>query len=631
MIELPIRAWAPRHLTMVAPTGVGKTYATIKAIAKLVNGGKRILYLVPNHTLSSQIENDFFQAGINAKVFKGAKGQCKFPEALKATLALHNPIKNVCGPDENGKECPLKGPCAYWANIHSAATADVVICSHEFLFLNLPFDFDPSAVVIDEGFFGAAFRKIEILPSIFYPNSVSVASTTLASANASLLAPLTATTGFLTVPINLTAKIAESAFEEARKIVHSIPLFPGLSAAEYEGMISAHASTCSEAKTMELVWDAIRRALDDGHRQVSSMHVGSGSVIDFVYVRPIRQKLLQLPILHLDATAEPDLLNALFDWGIEIRNFSFTPANLKFIRVRGKYGKMRLTGDPNLRSKINDFIIRNRSGPALTVTHDSIENDFPPDTAHFNALRGQNNFSHLNEMFIVGRPMPPDIEIWRHARAFFGYTGPQPHMVRQRGGMMYPNPQHQAIVRAITEAEVIQAIGRLRAGDKPNTNCLVWLLNDSLLHLPISKTVDLVPTPIWWPVMKAHGLFPESPREAYRLGVFNSEVTAKRAYARAFPPPPATTAPISPPTPPPPPQSPHQILLRKVIPGTVAKGIFAIISGLPGWQRIEYSPPGARSKPTAVWTDLPPASLLGPPLNARQVIYPPIPNQNGGP
>ena len=67
--EPPPPVWA-----FCIDTGLGKTKYTIEALAEWLRDegrGKRVIYMVPQHKLSTEIEKQFIEHGIDARIFRG--------------------------------------------------------------------------------------------------------------------------------------------------------------------------------------------------------------------------------------------------------------------------------------------------------------------------------------------------------------------------------------------------------------------------------------------------------------------------------------------------------------------------------------------------------------------------------
>jgi hypothetical protein len=102
----------------------------------------------------------------------------------------------------------------------------------------------------------------------------------------------------------------------------------------------------------------------------------------------------------------------------------------------------------------------------------------PPnvETAHFNNIRGRDEWNDIDLVIVIGRTQPPPEAMERQAEALFRSPcktlGPEyydPVWVpltgndREVRAERHPDPQAELMRRSVCEAELIQAIGRVRA------------------------------------------------------------------------------------------------------------------------------------------------------------------------
>jgi hypothetical protein len=123
--------------------------------------------------------------------------------------------------------------------------------------------------------------------------------------------------------------------------------------------------------------------------------------------------------------------------------------------------------------------------------------------------------------------------------------------------------------------------------------------------------------------MLAAGIVPESPREAARLGFFGSPGAATKAYQRGI-----STAPSAAPS------SAAGLGGQSYIgypsrtmstlgPVSAISRLFSVACPDPAsWRRVEYVPPGPRSRRTACWTRLPPGSVRAELRGACSIVDP---------
>jgi hypothetical protein len=203
-----------------------------------------------------------------------------------------------------------------------------------------------------------------------------------------------------------------------------------------------------------------------------------------------------------------------------------------------------------------DFVRGKDGDTALVVTYLAIEQHFSSlsgvETGHFNAIAGLDRFNDVNSVFVIGRPLPDPRELRLLTIALTGRPIPETQAQQEtRGALMadgtgaaisvraYADPDLEAVRTAISDAEVIQAIGRGRAINRTAETPLdVWVMADVCLPLPVNELVkwaDVRLNPIQQ--MAARGAVIFSPADAVKAcpDLFSTEEAAKKAIQRAMP------------------------------------------------------------------------------------------------
>ena len=102
---------------------------------------------------------------------------------------------------------------------------------------------------------------------------------------------------------------------------------------------------------------------------------------------------------------------------------------------------------------------------------------------HHGDVTGSNALQHVRALFVVGRPLASDEAVTRMTEALFGdYIAERDYKTRKKGGRIpivpdaannniilvdvweHPDPRAERMRRQVTEAALIQAVGRARAG-----------------------------------------------------------------------------------------------------------------------------------------------------------------------
>ena len=215
-----------------------------------------------------------------------------------------------------------------------------------------------------------------------------------------------------------------------------------------------------------------------------------------------------VPVLHLDGTADPDLAKAWFGPDLERFHYPVERLTKDVVFVDGRNfsttsltGLHYLTGEPwnaERAAQTRDrwkVIFCQYPGCFIAMPKSVCEafGDLPGhNVAHFGAVRGRNMAADCETGIVVGRNLPKPRELERLARAFAVAlnrpfealrTPNKPEDIRlprrveglrMRVGPAHgieveyhPDPTAQAILRQIRDAEAAQAIDRVRAHFKP--------------------------------------------------------------------------------------------------------------------------------------------------------------------
>jgi hypothetical protein len=245
------------------------------------------------------------------------------------------------------------------------------------------------------------------------------------------------------------------------------------------------------------------------------------------------------------------------------------PRDAKVYQVSGKaFSRQSITGTnrdgtprsnrnvteaADLRAQVVEFLDMLPGNVLLVSYKAAIEvliDELPPhvETAHFGALRGLNAFEHCETVVVMGREQPSAQAIEALTRPFTA-TDPEPflpvgeYVLQTRGRRMrdphepniaeaqvHVDPRCQSMLEQIREAEMVQAIDRVR----PIFNHRkVFVLN----NLPLDLTVDRTMT---WPELRPgkfakayarHGVMPLSPGDLTHCfpDLWKSEAVAKEA------------------------------------------------------------------------------------------------------
>ena len=204
-------------------------------------------------------------------------------------------------------------------------------------------------------------------------------------------------------------------------------------------------------------------------------------------------------MLALDGTGSLDLNRRIFGEHMTGERFA-VPRDAEVWQVTSKiFSRQSITGTDRrgnpispkkvheaarLRRQVLD-LLKMLPGQVLLVTYKQAEEvlrpDLPPhvQTAHFGALRGLNSYEHCETAVVMGREQPSAQAIEALTRPFCA-TDAEPfipigeYVLQSRGRRMrngganvaevqvHPDPRCQAMLEQVREAEIAQAIDRVR-------------------------------------------------------------------------------------------------------------------------------------------------------------------------
>jgi hypothetical protein len=301
----------------------------------------------------------------------------------------------------------------------------------------------------------------------------------------------------------------------------------------------------------------IRRELEQPRRRLNSVSFDPHALVDvggqierqpriFVgYLRSIQLRA-ETPVLVLDGTGALELNCKIFGDHMTSQRFA-APRDAEVVQVSSKaFSRQSITGTDRhgnprsaqniaeaarLRQQVLE-LLRLLPGEVLLVTYKAAEevllDDLPEHvlSAHFGALRGLNTFEHCQTAVVMGREQPSAQAIELLTRPFTA-TDPEPfipmgeYVLQSRGRRMrdggpnvvevqvHPDPRCQAMLEQVREAEIVQAVDRVRPVFNRRK---IFVLN----NLPLDLTVDHA---MPWPALRPgkfvhafarHGVLPLS-------------------------------------------------------------------------------------------------------------------------
>ena len=516
---------------------------------------------------------------------------CRDLDAVRAAVAARVDIQSsACL--RHSQHCPHISTCLKQKNRQEVAAAEVVVAAYDAMFTGFAGDMTAFAlVVIDEGFWQRSWQdapglSIEGLPGL----GIGAVGTgrkrdKMGAAQADVIAMREKLARALIAngpgplrrePLDaegITLADCRDAMGREWQAMPDLRLKPGQPAPERRIALVRALDVAGRRRAIDL-WSEVEALLADGGK-------GSGRIqIDGpdgrTGLRPIRlferksiaEDIARRPILHLDATLRPELVEPfLSDLQIEIIDARAPHQHVRLIA--GSFGKANLCDEPHIpteerarrSNRLQDCVdhvrwhaLRHRGRRCLVITYKDCEDAFAAvpgvETAHFNAIAGLDAYGDVAALFVIGRPLPQAAQLAAPVGALYG-TAVAGNYHKVSAGIWLPGGKQTAITvrrhadaraevlrAAICEDEVLQAVGRGRGINRRVDDPLeVHVLADVVLpleHSLVQAWSAIVPDIVQR--MLLAGIAVDSPADAARLhpGLFENEEQAKKAFQRGL-------------------------------------------------------------------------------------------------
>ena len=589
------RAALPPLLGLPVDVGLGKTSSARAAIAELIATGglgkRKVVYAVPRHDLGAEQVTAFEALGLSAMLWKGRTApdpsdadpeqlMCLDTEATFDALEIEHPVEQSCCKVKNGAElllCPWFHDCGYQRQKPLAQAAQVIVCAHDSLFHLKPQAIgEVGLLVIDEAFWQSGLRgldgKATLTQDGLEPGRTSLSCYTGkgkmdVGATADLIAarerlckalrvmkPGPLRLGLLEA-VGLTPEDCRHAATLERRRMRDAGLRPGMSPVERRKRIEAVLPPAGEPWAppgrCAMLWLILAEALENGHDAAGAELVHERTEAGSVRALRLRWRsrmragwAAEAPILHLDATLRPELVQtylpridistpvAARQPHVRVRQVTGSPTSARALTPASdapeRDRKAAATRLRDLRAWI-DLRARqcNRPGQAIDLlvvgqkaAIDALRSaGLPPrvEAVHFNALSGLDRWGGIGGMVVLGRTLPAPRTVELIAMAL---TGRVPAPNPEDAGWWYPmterrlrladdrtvplameehaDPIAEAVRWSICEGELIQAMGRGRGVNRTAATPLeIDLLTDVVLPVAVDALVpwsDLRPT-----------------------------------------------------------------------------------------------------------------------------------------
>jgi hypothetical protein len=335
------------------------------------------------------------------------------------------------------------------------------------------------------------------------------------------------------------------------------------------------------------MWQAVEELLSGPHDATGRLRTELRTTADgsVLYLklhgrRDIHKGIAALPVIALDATSNLDIVKHFFprinfalDLEVQAPHERVTQVvGLPVGKASLSPGKRRPQEEQrvaNKRERLLKVVRRLADGRrCVVITNKELTPLFDGagpniEVAHFNAIEGIDRWRDVDVLITIGRPLPSPNAVEDMSAALTGKPVSLPeHPPNRKGGQpqkmivqnrairlksgaeaalscrVFELPEAELIRQAVTEAAIIQAVGRARGVNRTAANPVdVYIvLDDTTLPIAVDAVVqfeDLEPTKI--DSMIERGLVPQWGADAAKLypDLWPTAQAAQKAYRRA--------------------------------------------------------------------------------------------------
>jgi hypothetical protein len=576
----------PPVWAMKVDTGVGKTRIVVDEIVK--SGKRGIMYGVPTHKLGSDIERQFSDHGVVARVFRGRSADD--PENVGSKMCLNLPAVEIalkCQADvartcceKYGKYCHFYDQCGYQRQ--QTTCPQVWIVAADMVFHRQDAFGRPRALIIDESFWQKALRGIEGGDDCI----MAFASLTGNQGRRDLAAELQMQSDDGGLERRVIEHMEVPALRQMIRVewatMPKLNLRPGMPAGEFDllrknskliekiayarRVIQILEELCHMLKHPEILVSG-RLLIDErnglrGIRWRGIDTIGKQFQIPTLLLDATLPDLAVLQVLHPQAEIVADVRVSLPP-GVRIRQSLNAPtSSRKLIETsRLKHRDQHLN---SVRRYILQRWIETGKQPTLVICQMKVEKwlegKLPEgiSLAHYNAIAGLDQYKDVRLLILVGRPQPgPDavetiagmlsgsmpVTVTGGSNGFNWYDQVRRGIRLQDGsgvavdGDQHPDPFAESVRQLITEAELVQALGRARAVNRSVRSPLdVELLFNTVLSVTADQVSPWI-APSLLIETTAEGVMLLSPIDLAKVwpGLWPNEKAADRTVAMGVP------------------------------------------------------------------------------------------------
>jgi bifunctional DNA primase/polymerase-like protein/primase-like protein len=551
-VNTPPDTWAAR-----VATGTGKTQLSIKELAVLIKKLIKeqtgtIIYSVPTHKLSKEIETQFGEHGVSARVFRGRmaidpddpekrRQMCLNPVAVKKAMECGADITKTCC-KHGSKVCAFFKQCAYQKQMPKEMPS-VWIIAHDMLFHYVKAFGNPIMVIIDESFWQKGIVGMhESDEVVLRLDGISNKATELQDGNLAALRDRLVETLLMqehdggvvrehldAVFNDPTNRLSDIGWAIRREWDHlgrlKIGLEPGMSEDEIAAL---DVTAIRHSRDMIRIWEDVLNLINNFEISVSGrltlLHESRRRCIQWRGVSRINRKFIG-PTLLIDATLPaPSILEIYHPRAEVVADIGVAmPPHVRIKQILNAPTTSRKLNSAShlmeLRRHVLQSWMQYGRQRTLVITQKKaadwlMESKLPESISieHYNAIGGLDAYRDVRLMILAGRtaPGPQAMEVLAgimtgaqpvliaSGPSGFSWYGPAVHGIRLADGSglavdadRHPDPVVEDIRWLICEAELIQALGRARGINRTSELPLdIELLFNNVLPVTVAVVTN---------------------------------------------------------------------------------------------------------------------------------------------
>lgn len=511
---------------------------------------RRAVFAVPTHNLAEELVDRIrAETALTAAVCRGREAydpdgdeddlkMCWKPDAAKEIAALGLSVETVlCKSADGSVQCTFFHDCSYQRQKKLCRTADVVAVPHASLFHEMPRIGRHGVLIIDESFWETGLSEARIMPSTCRQGGKAEPGIQFGIPAAAAWAMIADMLNNLPLNACLDPKLIPFSKKELGELlVHEyanvpIPLDGLAGAAETLILSALKRVDAGWSRRIQLLKILISVKGKEGPspwiKKVTDQRTTSGDIVLMRWRAEIAENWVPPAVLALDATAEKDVIAPFFP-DKEIQLAEPVRAAMPHVSIMQivdrSFGAKSLTDESRLAREVwrhiwiraLEYLGQGKDGiDCLVICQAEFEKQLrawglPPrvEVAHYNAIRGLDRWGGVRGLLTIGRTAPAPLVVEGLAEHLTGEVVADPMQVSVKdwwylkqetgvrlpsddgypvGADYHPDPMVEKLRWQITEAELIQAIGRARGVNRTGETPLQV---DILGNVPLPLTVD---------------------------------------------------------------------------------------------------------------------------------------------